>query len=327
MFCFFLFEKKRWLPGQVNIRPKAAEKKAKNEKINAEQAECASGMDYIFDHVFECESKKDDSGLLAVSNKEKLRQEVFKPNRFPYHLYPRTQHYVMWYSSGDETTISAEKVTKDINEEIKKLVDSVDKKDKDKDNYDFVWYFNPKVTVIDVYHAQVLWIANKNDINDDDESDAKTGDEKVPDVGLGLTVDNSTVINGASILRVTVNAPSFDAKESDEDNNEFYAGAPATHTINTNGAATHAPNCSRDVGAATSTTTRTAAPAIFNNDKLCTTGVGLHDFNINECVFNVVFNENEFGNEINNVFDIYFNENFNDNAHYYATPGMVILIF
>ena len=214
-----LHQKTKWIPGQVNIRPKAAEKKAKNEKINAEQAQYASGMDYIFDHVFECESKKDDSGLLAVSNKEELTQEVFKPNRFPYHLHPKTQHYVMWYSSGDETTISAEKITKDINKEIKKIVDKDDSIDKkDKDNYDFVWYFNPKMTVSDVYHAQVFWIANKNDINDDDdESDAKTGDEKVPDDGLGLTVDNSTVINGESILRVTVNAPSYDAKESDED--------------------------------------------------------------------------------------------------------------
>ena len=35
----------------------------------------------------------------------------------------------------------------------------------------------------------------------------------------------------------------------------------------------------------------------------------LRDFNIDEDVFGLVFNEYEFNNEINNVIDIYFNDN------------------
>ena len=51
-------------------------------------------------------------------------------------------------------------------------------------------------------------------------------------------------------------------------------------------------------------------------------GAGLHEFNVNECVFD----ENEFNGAINNTFDIYFNENYydsdiNNTYSYYATTA------
>ena len=53
----------------------------------------------------------------------------------------------------------------------------------------------------------------------------------------------------------------------------------------------------------------TTAPPIDSIDKICLTGVGLSDFDINEYVFGLVFNEYVFNNEINSIFDIYFNGN------------------
>ena len=55
-------------------------------------------------------------------------------------------------------------------------------------------------------------------------------------------------------------------------------------------------------------TAHISAPVIDSNYQLGPTGVGLHDFDINGHLFDVVFNENEFNNEINNIFDICFDE-------------------
>ena len=54
------------------------------------------------------------------------------------------------------------------------------------------------------------------------------------------------------------------------------------------------------------------------------TSIGLAEFGDLEYIFDVVFDENEFSNEINNVVECEFDENFNDNEYYYATPGMFI---
>ena len=68
---------------------------------------------------------------------------------FPYNVKEGTRHYVMWYSYFDNT-LKEEKINEDIYNQIKLLVNN--------NNFDFVWYENPKKTVKGIYHLQVFWI-------------------------------------------------------------------------------------------------------------------------------------------------------------------------
>ena len=51
----------------------------------------------------------------------------------------------MWYTY----TPPDEEITRDIDEAIKEIVNH--------DNYKFVWYVNPKMTIPEVFHVQVFW--------------------------------------------------------------------------------------------------------------------------------------------------------------------------
>lgn len=59
---------------------------------------------------------------------------------------------IMWYSYYDET-VTEDKINMDIDKNIKDIVGD--------EKYDYVWYINPKMTVPEVFHAQVFWIAIK----------------------------------------------------------------------------------------------------------------------------------------------------------------------
>ena len=62
-----------------------------------------------------------------------------------------TFHYIMWYTC-DVESLSEEEITKDIKNNIYNIINS--------DDYSFVWYENPKMTIKDIYHVQVFWIKN-----------------------------------------------------------------------------------------------------------------------------------------------------------------------
>jgi len=75
----------------------------------------------------------------------------FEVCRFRYQLHPSTFHYIMWYTC-DVESLSEEEITKDIKNNIYNIINS--------DDYSFVWYENPKMTIKDIYHVQVFWIKN-----------------------------------------------------------------------------------------------------------------------------------------------------------------------
>jgi len=75
--------------------------------------------------------------------------KVFQPNAFPYNI-ESGNHWVMWYNTeacpyGDDT------ITKDIDMAICNHLNGAN-------NYDFVWYENPKMSVPDFFHVQVFWV-------------------------------------------------------------------------------------------------------------------------------------------------------------------------
>ena len=52
----------------------------------------------------------------------------------------------MWYTYND---ISDIEITSDILDSLKNILKH--------DNFEFVWYENPKMSVPEVYHVQVFW--------------------------------------------------------------------------------------------------------------------------------------------------------------------------
>lgn len=51
----------------------------------------------------------------------------------------------MWYTY----TPSDDEITQDVNDAIREIVGN--------DNFKFVWYVNPKMTIPEVFHVQVFW--------------------------------------------------------------------------------------------------------------------------------------------------------------------------
>ena len=75
----------------------------------------------------------------------------FEVCRFRYGLHHSTFHYIMWYTCTPESLLE-EEITRDIKNSIYNIIYT--------DNYSFVWYENPKMTINDIYHVQVFWIKN-----------------------------------------------------------------------------------------------------------------------------------------------------------------------
>ena len=72
---------------------------------------------------------------------------IFEENKFHYDDLPEgTHHWVMWYKKKpDESTIN-----KDIEDALKEELNL-------SDDYDFVWYENPRMSMPQLYHLQVFW--------------------------------------------------------------------------------------------------------------------------------------------------------------------------
>tara|TARA_R110002050_G_scaffold124945_1_gene244317 strand:- start:12 stop:185 length:174 start_codon:yes stop_codon:yes gene_type:complete len=54
----------------------------------------------------------------------------------------------MWYTKMPPE-LTSEDVTKNIEEDLREMIGS--------DDFEFVWYENPKMTINKVYHVQVFW--------------------------------------------------------------------------------------------------------------------------------------------------------------------------
>lgn len=107
----------------------------------------------------------------SVEDREVLPTvRLFKPNEFPYDI-TRGNHWVMWYATK-EKSYSSEEISAHISESIVKILTDTDRSSSDSassstdssnnslDYYDFAWYVNPKMTVIDYFHVQVFWVVH-----------------------------------------------------------------------------------------------------------------------------------------------------------------------
>ena len=91
---------------------------------------------------------KDNSKIQVFDDTiSKLYQ--FKVCRFKYKINPKTFHYIMWYNCAKDD-LTSEEITNDIKKSIYIILKS--------DDFKFIWYENPKMSIEDIYHVQVFWV-------------------------------------------------------------------------------------------------------------------------------------------------------------------------
>jgi hypothetical protein len=124
----------QWIPNEKQVRPNEKKKKEKFDYLNKEIIKYESEEDFILITVFSCDFYSRLNKLKAIKPTEE--KKIFCKNKFEYEVPAETLHYIMWYYPSIK---KEEEIVKDINEEIKKVVKS--------DNYDFVFYENPKMNI------------------------------------------------------------------------------------------------------------------------------------------------------------------------------------
>mmetsp|Transcript_16029 Transcript_16029/g.34792 ORF Transcript_16029/g.34792 Transcript_16029/m.34792 type:complete len:119 (-) Transcript_16029:1975-2331(-) len=108
----------------------------------------ASEADYVLQTVFGLPTDQNGEGKHFIPRDNLKKRRVFDRNKFPYQLPSGTKHWTMWYTYGPPE-ISDEQITSDIQADLRVRVGD--------DDFDFVWYENPKMTIPEVYHVQVFW--------------------------------------------------------------------------------------------------------------------------------------------------------------------------
>ncbi len=136
-----------WIPNENQIRPTELIINFKKILFNKIFEEYKSSRDYILINLFNYKMKRENNKLIAVESSEDFHK--FEVCRFRYQIDSSAFHYIMWYTCSKEK-LTDEKITNDIKSEIYNIIKS--------DNFNFIYYENPKMTISDIYHVQVFWI-------------------------------------------------------------------------------------------------------------------------------------------------------------------------
>jgi len=166
-----------WIPGCESIRPNADLKEKKNNYITNMLMRYGSLQDFVLHrffglkpevqgdwntskmHVSDTEISSARIAAMKNSNHHAFR---FLPNMFSYQVPVGTNHYVIWFllngnENIDPTThspLTDNEINSSIEEALRSLLGPTN------DKFSFVWYLNPKPTVVSdvLYHVQVFWI-------------------------------------------------------------------------------------------------------------------------------------------------------------------------
>ncbi len=172
-----LHTKYGWIPGSESIRPNPAIIEKKHNYITNMLTRYGTLQDFVLHRFFGLKPKNQgtwDNSRMHVSDEEISSARMtamqnsnhhgfrFLPNLFTYQVPAGTNHYVLWFLlNGNETRdpvtnspITDDEINSSIEEALRQLLGSTN------DKFSFVWYLNPKPTVVcDVlYHVQVFWI-------------------------------------------------------------------------------------------------------------------------------------------------------------------------
>lgn len=144
-----------WIPNENMIRPNTMELARKKLTILTIENDWESMYDFILYKVF-------NQNFLLYNKKyipfikTDILEWVLTKSLFKYNLPSNTEHYVLWNSMIDYNTGSLK-----INE-LKKLINNLLNKEISNicnhNNYNYVWYINPKPSVPEFFHVQVFFI-------------------------------------------------------------------------------------------------------------------------------------------------------------------------
>jgi hypothetical protein len=124
-----------WIPGQDQIRPPMDVIQSKLDRIVELGADWDSMTDYLLANVFnKPPSRCPQSNKLEVRDRDISGLIKFLPNEFPYQV--SGNHWILWFG-----TIEHEKPV--ITNHLTRLLQDY----LGHDQFDFVWYENPKMTI------------------------------------------------------------------------------------------------------------------------------------------------------------------------------------
>ena len=138
----------KWIPSSENIRPIQEVIEKKESDYSFFDNFYSSITDQILIRYFKFPSRinRKNNKMESKISLQSVREKFFLENEYPYNLPEGTNHYVMWYTYDN---ISDIEITSDILDSLKNILKH--------DNFEFVWYENPKMSVPEVYHVQVFW--------------------------------------------------------------------------------------------------------------------------------------------------------------------------
>ena len=139
----------KWIPSSKNIRPNDDILEEKKEYFKMIENTYNSLKDYILIELFKCNSFINHQKKLETSVDDLYyKSKIFIKNKYPYLEPSISNHYIMWYKNY---TPFEEEISSDIYQNLKELLNS--------EEFQFVWYENPKMSINDIYHVQVFWIS------------------------------------------------------------------------------------------------------------------------------------------------------------------------
>ena len=135
-----------WIPNVDQIRPISdiIEKKVKFLENISKLYKTLE--DYILDYILDLPSKICSDNKIYVPKENIIKKHIFKENMFPYNVADNTYHYVIWYTYKPE---SHKQIDADITKCIQEFLGN--------DNFDYVWYINPKMSITNSFHLQIFW--------------------------------------------------------------------------------------------------------------------------------------------------------------------------
>jgi hypothetical protein len=145
-----LHELTGWTPSSRHIRPSPEIISKKNVFLSNLKAIYNDVSDYILHKLFGYKIHRDLNYpfKLIITDNIQERRNVLVENIFPYQTTDETKHLIMWYIIPIGGTIPTDdEISCDIEKELKKFFLS-----------EFVWYENPKMSVVSnkLYHVQVF---------------------------------------------------------------------------------------------------------------------------------------------------------------------------
>ena len=143
-----LKSKVKWTPSSSQIRPSLSVKIRKAQILSNIKNTFVSPLDYLLSSVFSASTKETTNGLLTTDIDTCGTTCVLRPNEFPYDVDEGTHHSICWYPYKMRRTTDAQ-ITEDIQRCLSTKLGH--------NNFEAVWYLNPKMTIPELFHVQVFW--------------------------------------------------------------------------------------------------------------------------------------------------------------------------